>query len=96
MINFVGTIRIKLENILGVSMKLNCRKYLACFLSVLLILAMVPPAIASTPQDTSGKVHVYTSFESSANAKDQNLFSTGTVSITGDIGGNWESIQFRK
>ena len=80
---------LKLENILGVSMKLNSRKFLASFLSLLLILSMVPPAIASTPKDTSGKVHVYTSFESSANVKDQNLSSAGTVTITGDIGGNW-------
>lgn len=70
-------------------MKLNCRKFLSSFLSLLLILSMVPPATASTPQDTSGKVHVYTSFESSANVKDQNLSSAGTVNITGDIGGNW-------
>lgn len=74
---------------MGVSMKLKCRKFLLCFLSLLLILSMAPPAFASTPQDTSGKVHVYTSFESSANVKDQNLSSTGTVNITGDIGGNW-------
>ncbi|MFP7299783.1 polysaccharide lyase family 8 super-sandwich domain-containing protein [Neobacillus niacini] len=55
----------------------------------MLILSMVPPATASTPEDTSGKVHVYTSFESSANVKDQDLYSSGTVTITGDIGGNW-------